>query len=130
MPKIEVSVGELVDKITILKIKENLIRDEAKLRYIREELEVLENCLYNDEKISVPQEMIDKLYAINSELWDVEDVIRACERDQDFSEAFVEAARLDAILNDKRFLAKNEINNHSESVVKEQKSYEGLYTAD
>lgn len=129
MPKIEVSVGELVDKITILKIKEDMIRDEAKLKYVREELEVLENCLYS-ENISVPQEMIDKLYKINSELWDTEDVIRACERDRDFSEAFVEAARLDAILNDKRFLAKNEINKHSESVIKEQKSYEGLYTAD
>ena len=83
----------------------------------------------DSENISVPQELVDELRSINTELWDAEDVIRACERDADFTEAFVECARLDAILNDKRFLAKNKINESTQSLVKEQKSYEGLYTA-
>tara|TARA_R110000796_G_scaffold115838_2_gene227983 strand:+ start:264 stop:653 length:390 start_codon:yes stop_codon:yes gene_type:complete len=128
MPKIEVSIGELIDKITILQIKEDYIDDDVKLKHIRKELEVLNNVL-SDEKIDIPKELVDELMNINRELWDAEDVIRACEKDQDFSEAFVQCARLDAILNDKRFLAKNKINNHTESAIKEQKSYEGLYTA-
>ena len=77
----------------------------------------------------MPEHLVKELKDINNELWDAEDVIRACEKDGDFTEAFVECARLDAILNDKRFLAKNKINESTKSLVKEQKSYEGLYTA-
>ncbi len=128
MPKVEVSVGELIDKITILEIKQEKISDEVKLSHINAELDIL-RATVDSESISVPQELVDELRSINAELWDAEDVIRACERDQDFTEAFVECARLDAILNDKRFLAKNKINESTESLVKEQKSYEGLYTA-
>lgn len=128
MPKVEVSVGELIDKITILEIKQEKISDEVKLSHINAELDIL-RATVDSENISVPQELVDELRSINAELWDAEDVIRACERDQDFTEAFVECARLDAILNDKRFLAKNKINESTESLVKEQKSYEGLYTA-
>ena len=129
MPKIEVSVGELIDKITILEIKQEKISDEVKLSHINAELDIL-RATVDSENISVPQELVDELRSINTELWDAEDVIRACERDADFTEAFVECARLDAILNDKRFLAKNKINESTQSLVKEQKSYEGLYTAD
>ena len=129
MPKIKVSTGELIDKITILQIKEDYIDDDVKLKHIRKELEVL-NSVLSEEKIDVPKELVDELMDINRQLWDVEDVIRACEKDKDFSEGFIECARLDAILNDKRFLAKNKINNHTESSIKEQKSYEGLYTTD
>ncbi len=128
MPKIEVSVGELIDKITILEIKQEKISDEVKLSHINAELDIL-RATVDSENISVPQELVDELRSINTELWDAEDVIRACERDADFTEAFVECARLDAILNDKRFLAKNKINESTQSLVKEQKSYEGLYTA-
>tara|TARA_Y100000004_G_scaffold173349_1_gene211124 strand:- start:268 stop:657 length:390 start_codon:yes stop_codon:yes gene_type:complete len=128
MPKVEVSVGELIDKITILEIKQEKISDEVKLSHVNAELDIL-RATVDSENISVPQELVDELRSINAELWDAEDVIRACERDQDFTEAFVECARLDAILNDKRFLAKNKINESTESLVKEQKSYEGLYTA-
>ena len=122
MPKVEVSVGELIDKITILEIKQEKISDEVKLSHINAELDIL-RATVDSENISVPQELVDELRSINAELWDAEDVIRACERDQDFTEAFVECARLDAILNDKRFLAKNKINESTESLVKEQKSY-------
>ena len=128
MPKIEVSVGELIDKITILEIKQEKISDEVKLSHINAELDIL-RATVDSENISVPQELVDELRSINTELWDAEDVIRACERDADFTEAFVECARLDAILNDKRYLAKNKINESTQSLVKEQKSYEGLYTA-
>ena len=129
MPKVEVSVGELIDKITILEIKEDRIEDETKLAHVRSELSILKATV-EQENIAVPEELIQELKNINIELWDVEDVIRACENDKDFGPAFVDCARLDAILNDKRFLTKNKINDHTESAIKEQKSYEGLYTAD
>jgi hypothetical protein len=127
--KIEVSIGEVVDKITILQIKKNNIQDKKKLLYIEEELNTLTSSL-NDEGVEVPVEMIDELRGINQELWDTEDVIRLCEKQNNFNEDFVKHARLDAILNDRRFLTKNRINNHCNSMIKEQKSYEGLYTAD
>jgi len=127
--KIEVSIGEVVDKITILQIKEKHIDDEKKLQYVREELEILSSAL-EDEKANVPDEMVDELREINQKLWDTEDVIRLLEKENRFDEEFVKHARLDAILNDKRFLVKNKINNFCNSLVKEQKSYEGLYTAD
>ena len=129
MPRVEVSVGELIDKITILEIKQERITDETKLSHVSAELDILRATVEQDD-ISVPEELVQELKQINTELWDAEDVIRACEKEEDFSEAFVECARLDAILNDKRFLAKNKINECTESLVKEQKSYEGLYTAD
>ena len=129
MPKIEVSVGELVDKITILQIKKERIEDQTKLTHINRELEIL-NQTMKEEEIEVPEELVDELMQVNTELWDAEDVIRACEKDQDFfTGAFVDCARLDAILNDKRFLVKNKINEATKSLIKEQKSYEGLYTA-
>lgn len=127
MPKVEVSVGELIDKITILEIKQERIEDEAKLAHVNAELDIL-RATVEQEKISVPEELAQELKDINTELWDAEDVIRVCEKDGDFGDAFVDCARLDAILNDKRFLAKNKINECTESLVKEQKSYEGLYT--
>ena len=127
--KIEVSIGEVVDKITILQIKKNNIQDKAKLSYINQELDTLLLSL-DEEGVEVPIEMIDELREINQKLWDTEDVIRLCEKQENFGNDFVEHARLDAILNDKRFLIKNKINNHCNSLVKEQKSYEGLYTAD
>ena len=127
--KIEVSIGEVIDKITILQIKENNINDQKKLAYIREELQVLQSALAH-EGVDVPNDMIDELRSINQKLWDTEDIIRDLEKENNFNDEFVKHARLDAILNDKRFLIKNKINNHCNSIVREQKSYEGLYTAD
>jgi len=126
---IEVSIGEVVDKITILQIKEKNIKDESKLRYIRLEIEVLQTAL-DKEEVEVPEEMINDLRTINQKLWDTEDVIRESEKIESFGPEFVRHARMDALLNDQRFLAKNKINNHCQSSIKEQKSYEGLYTAD
>jgi|TARA_R100000005_G_C4982143_1_gene191629 hypothetical protein len=127
--KIEVSIGEVVDKITILQIKEKNIKDEVKLTYVRQELEELQNAL-QDENVEVPEELVVELREVNQKLWDTEDVIRLLEKEENFNDDFVKHARLDAILNDERFLVKNKINNHCNSFIKEQKSYEGLYTAD
>ena len=129
MPRIEVSVGELIDKITILEIKQERIEDKAKLTHVNTELAILEDIL-EQEGILVPEELAKELKTINTELWEAEDIIRDCEKAGDFSGVFIECARLDAILNDKRFLTKNKINECTASLVKEQKSYEGLYTTD
>lgn len=127
--KIEVSIGEVVDKITILEIKKENIDNETKLVYINEELATLKSSL-KKENIQVPNELVENLKNINQQLWDAEDIIRECEKKENFGDDFVKCARLDAILNDKRFLAKNEINNYCNSDIKEQKSYDGLYTPD
>jgi hypothetical protein len=127
--KIEVSIGEIIDKITILQIKEKNIKNKKKLLYVKQELSTLQNALHR-EGIDIPKKMVDNLREINELLWDTEDIIRDLEIKGNFGDEFIEHARLDAILNDKRFLAKNIINNHCNSTIKEQKSYEGLYSAD
>ena len=126
--KIEVSTGEVVDKITILQIKKEKISDNLKLVHIGKELSVLEDII-KDSKIKVPQELIDQLRDVNLKLWDAEDIIRDRENQNLFDDEFIKCARLDAKLNDERFLVKNKINNVCESNIKEQKSYEGLYSA-
>jgi hypothetical protein len=126
--KIEVSIGEVVDKVTILQIKKEKILDKIKLEHIEKELSVLENTLSNS-TIAVPTTLVQKLKEVNLKLWDAEDIIRDRENRNLFDEEFVKCARLDAKLNDERFLVKNEINNICESNIKEQKSYEGLYSA-
>ena len=127
--KIEVSIGEIIDKITILQIKEKNIKNKKKLLYVKQELSILQDTLHR-EGIDIPKKMVDNLREINQLLWDTEDIIRDLEIKGNFGDEFIEHARLDAILNDKRFLAKNIINNHCNSTIKEQKSYEGLYSAD
>ena len=124
--KIEVSVGEVLDKITILKIKSEKIADEDKLRHVQKELHILEATI-RDEGVSVPAELVAELQKVNQTLWDTEDIIRECEKNTDFGGEFVKHARLDAKLNDERFLIKNRINIASESLIQEQKSYDGLY---
>ena len=126
--KIEVSIGEVVDKITILQIKKEKISDKLKLEHVEKELTILESTLKNS-KVLVPEKLIQKLKDVNLKLWDAEDVIRDRENKDLFDEEFIKCARLDAKLNDERFLVKNEINNVCQSNIKEQKSYEGLYSA-
>ena len=108
--KIEVSTGEVVDKITILQIKKEKISDNLKLVHIGKELSVLEDTI-KDSKIKVPQELIDQLRDVNLKLWDAEDIIRDRENQNLFDDEFIKCARLDAKLNDERFLVKNKINN-------------------
>ena len=79
--------------------------------------------------LEIPKEMFDKLKDINSQLWDAEDILREKEKYETYDDDFIKCAVLDSVLNDKRFVVKNEINNYCDSNIKEQKSYDGLYKA-
>ena len=118
-----ISVGELMDKISILKIKKKNITDEKKLLFINEELQLLSstlNAVVQDNKIN---EFLDKLIEVNSKLWKIEDDIRLCERNKKFNQHFIDLAREVYITNDKRADIKLAINNHFGSTLVEVKSY-------
>ena len=119
-----ISLGELIDKISVLKIKKKNITDEKKLTYINEELSLLESVLEKSAKDKKINEYLYKLIDINSQLWKIEDNIRDCERDKKFDEAFIELARQVYITNDKRSEIKLEINSYFGSTLVEVKSYE------
>jgi len=118
-----ISIGELMDKISILKIKKKNIIDKKKLIFINEELQILLSTL-ND---AVPDNKIDeylgKLIAINSKLWKIEDDIRLCEKNKQFDKQFVELARAVYLTNDKRSDIKLAINLEFGSTLVEVKSY-------
>ena len=119
-----ISVGELVDKITILEIKLNKIKNSEKLQNIKNELNVLNEYFVKIENDQLNQ-LKNKLKDTNSKLWQIEDDIRVCEKNQDFSSSFINLARSVYITNDERFELKNSINEIYSSVIKEVKSYEG-----
>ena len=119
-----VSLGELVDKISILHIKNNNIKDDEKLKLIREELKLLTITLDGHLKKNDIQEFLDALIKINSELWIIEDEIRDCERSKKFDEKFISLARSVYITNDKRSEIKLDINKKFGSEIVEVKSYE------
>ena len=127
MISVSVSLGELVDKITILEIKKKMIHDESKLVYVNDEYKRLTAILkkYRKENhIEIPVFLIEKLYSINLELWDIEDKIRVKEREQDFGEEFIKLARSVYLTNDQRFDVKSQISQYGNSEIREQKSYE------
>jgi len=124
--KIDVSIGEVFDKITILQIKLEKIKDHEKLKHIEYELKILEKIL-QESKIDISSNLLQRLREVNETLWDTEDIIRDKEEKEEFDTEFIKHARLDAKLNDQRFLIKNEINLFFDSQIKEQKSYEKLY---
>ena len=120
---IPISLGELIDKISILLIKEKNISDEKKLSKIREELSLLKKTLnhkINDNNI---KNYLNKLVEINTKLWKIEDDIRDCERSKKFDKIFIDLARSVYITNDKRSQIKNEINKKFDSAIVEIKSY-------
>ena len=121
---IEVSVGELLDKISILEIKQEKIKDSEKLKFINEEHSILKNQLNNnvksDQKLN---ELFESLKQINAKLWVIEDDKRQCEKEKDFTEAFIKLSRDVHFLNDDRAKIKLEINNHTGSKIKEIKEY-------
>lgn len=121
--KIDVSLGELVDKITILKIKKSKIADDDKLINIEKELNSLTLSL-NQLKLDGLQSLEGKLLETNTMLWEIEDSIREKEREKDFGEEFINLARAVYKTNDQRFLLKSEINQLFDSELKEVKSYE------
>ena len=121
---VEVAAGELLDKITILEIKEAKFTDEAKLANVRAELETLRAA--RDANLPESPEIaraVDGLREVNRQLWEIEDEIREHERQKDFGERFVELARAVYKTNDRRAELKREINDLTGSRLKEEKSY-------
>ena len=121
---IEVSVGELLDKISILEIKQEKIKNTEKLKFIDEEHSILKDELNknvkSDQKLN---ELFETLKKINAQLWIIEDDKRQCEKDKDFTEKFIKLSRDVHLLNDERAKIKLEINNLTGSKIKEIKEY-------
>ena len=121
---VEISVGELLDKISILKIKKEKIKDPEKLKFIDDEYKVLQNQLDNninsDKKLD---KLFESLKKINSKLWIIEDEKRMCEKKSDFGQEFIKLPRNVHFLNDERAKIKLEINSHTGSKIKEIKEY-------
>lgn len=126
-----ISVGELVDKITILKIKSEMIKDKNKLKEVKNEKKELDEKLLqmantedSEKNFYYLYSLKNDLYKTNSKLWKIEDDIRECERKKDFGEKFIQLARDVYYTNDNRFDIKNKINELTNSDIKEVKSYE------
>ena len=121
---VEVSVGELLDKISILEIKQEKIKDSEKLKFINNEHSILKDQLEknvkSDDKLN---NLYQSLKEINAKLWVIEDDKRQCEKDKDFGEKFIKLSRDVHFLNDDRAKIKLEINNHTGSLIKEIKEY-------
>ena len=121
---VEVSIGELLDKISILEIKQEKIKDPEKLKFIFNEHSILKDQL--NENIKADDKLVklaQSLKQINSKLWLIEDDKRQCEKDKDFGEKFIKLSRDVHFLNDDRAKIKLEINNHTGSSIKEIKEY-------
>jgi hypothetical protein len=121
---VEVSVGELLDKISILEIKQEKIKDSEKLKFINDEHSILKSQLEQnvktDEKL---EKLFQSLKEINSKLWVIEDDKRLCEKEKNFGEKFIKLSRDVHFLNDDRAKIKLEMNNHTGSKIKEIKEY-------
>lgn len=121
---VEVGSGELVDKITILEIKSERISDQAKLKNVRHELDVLSQVRdTNLGDLTGLAELTQELKQINEALWEIEDDIRACEAERDFGEKFIALARAVYVTNDKRADVKKQINLLTGATIIEEKSY-------
>ena len=119
--KIEVSIGEIVDKLSILQIKTRFITDEEKLKNVKTEYDYLYGIVFNEMKIE--QSDFFNMVSINQKLWKIEDDIRDKERDKEFDNVFVELARSVYVTNDERAEVKKEINLKYGSLFVEEKSY-------
>ena len=121
---VEVSVGELLDKISILEIKKKKIKDLEKLKFINDECNILEDQLNKNVKSNEKLEkLFQSLKEINARLWVIEDDKRLCEKNSDFGDKFINLSREIHFLNDDRSKVKLEINNYSGSKIKEIKEY-------
>ena len=121
----EISVGELMDKISILEIKQKNLKDKEKIKIVSRELESLNSCIQKDVHITDQiKSLYEDLKKINTKLWNIEDGKRDCERNGDFGEKFIKLARSVYIENDQRAKIKNKINKLSGSNISEVKSHE------
>ena len=119
-----ISLGELVDKISILIIKQKNITDETKLDHVKKELDFLQKTLMNYVQQEEINNFLENLININSKLWNIEDDIRECERKKLFDQSFIDLARNVYFTNDERAKVKNDINKRFDSELVEVKSYE------
>ncbi|MBD1153303.1 hypothetical protein IDG80_01530 [Pelagibacterales bacterium SAG-MED24] len=121
---VEVSIGELLDKISILEIKQEKIKDPEKLKFINKEHSILKDQLEKNFKTDNKlNNLYQSLKEINAKLWVIEDNKRQCEKDKDFGEKFIKLSRDVHFLNDDRAKIKLDINNHTGSAIKEIKEY-------
>ena len=121
---VEDSVGELFDKISILEIKKDKIKDKDKIKFIIDEYKVLKEQMINKVELNEKlKELFNTLKDTNSKLWVIEDDKRLCEKNSDFGEKFIKLSRQVHFLNDKRASIKLEINNQTGSKIKEVKEY-------
>ena len=121
---VEVSVGELLDKISILEIKKEKISNPDSLKFINNEYDILKDQFNKNVKVDDKlNELFKSLKEINGKLWIIEDDKRMCEKNSDFGEKFIKLSRDVHFLNDKRAKIKLEINNHTGSKIKEVKQY-------
>ncbi len=123
MVQVKVSLGELVDKLSILEIKKEKIKDSEKLIHVERERHTLQETL-DSLKLKGIENFQKELKEVNSQLWDIEDRIREKERDKEFDQGFIDLARSVYITNDKRFKVKARCNAHYGSELQEVKSYE------
>ena len=121
---VEVSVGELLDKISILEIKKDRIKDNDKLKYINDEYNILKSEFEKNVKVDQKlKDLFKSLKDINNKLWDIENEKRLCEKNSNFGEVFIKTSRHIHFLNDKRGTVKLEINNYTGSKIREIKEY-------
>ena len=123
MITIPISIGELIDKLSILHVKQTMISDQNKLEFVNKEFELLYNMsllFLNNEEIT---NLYNRLVEVNTKLWEVEDELRIIETTKNFDSKFIELARNVYYFNDERFVLKNKINELTDSEVREQKEY-------
>ena len=123
MVSVPVSVGELIDKLSILQVKKIKITNPEKLKYVSEEFDLLHNQSETYFQIDEVKSLYDSLTEVNSNLWGVEDKLRVFESEKKFDEEFIELARKVYYTNDERFRLKNEINSITSSEIREVKDY-------
>jgi hypothetical protein len=123
MISIPVSVGEMIDKLSILQVKKTKVSDEEKLIFINKEFELLYDFsleYFNNPEVKL---IYEKLILVNTNLWDIEDNLRVMEKEKNFNDDFIELARKVYFTNDERFRLKNEINTITNSEIREVKDY-------
>ena len=123
MVTVPVSIGEMIDKLSILQVKKNKISDKTKLEFVNKEFEILQNLssvYLNNIEI---ESLYNQLVEINSSLWDIEDKLRVIEKEKRFEGEFISLARKVYFTNDERFRLKNEINLITSSEIREVKDY-------
>ena len=123
MISIPVSAGELIDKLSILRVKKNMITDEEKLTFVNKEFDLLNDLSSDFLSDSEIYDLYNKLCITNTKLWNIEDELRVLEKNKSFGDDFVELARSVYFTNDERFELKNKINQKTNSSIKEIKEY-------